>query len=266
VKAPKKIALVVGILALVVWVELVREYTGPVRGRVAAHFDLWRGHYVVLAYGLPSPWRPQYTQLLRERYGIEVRTVALCIVSETLRSYADSYDEVSAAAANQKFGHDVFKECQESARSKWELERISVPEFSISVKLSETAQRKLQTLHESMLVIAYFDGDPLPGKGKDNSPMRGVVLGNDEKTVDANNVATFANSKVTNWNDLADKDYYVTINVVSARKSSKDNLVDCDTPIDRISKFAGKSTQVFCGLIGERNLGPGKSGNRTRVR
>jgi hypothetical protein len=33
-------------------------------------------------------------------------------------------------------------------------------------------------MHESVLVIAYFDGDPLPGKGKDNSLMRGVVLGN----------------------------------------------------------------------------------------
>jgi hypothetical protein len=45
----------------------------------------------------------------------------------------------------------------------------------------------------------------------------------------------------------------VTINVVSARKSSKDNLLDCAVPIDRISTFVGKSTQVFCGLIGERD-------------
>jgi len=130
---------------------------------------------------------------------------------------------------------------------------IVVPEFSIAVKLSETAQKKLQTIHESVLVIAYFDGDPLPGKGKDNSPMRGVVLGNDEKLVDTNNVATFSDTKISqsNWNDLSSKDYYVTINVVSARKSSKDNLLDCAVPIDRISTFAGKSTQVFCRLIGE---------------
>jgi len=86
---------------------------------------------VLLAYGLPSPWRSQYAQLLRERYGVEVRTVALCIVSETLRSYADTYDEVSAAGANHKFGHDVFKECEGVARSHWELQRaarLSTPE------------------------------------------------------------------------------------------------------------------------------------------
>ena len=132
---------------------------------------------------------------------------------------------------------------------------IVVPEFSIAVKLSETAQKKLQAMHESVLVIAYFDGDPLPGKGKDNSPMRGVVLGNDGKFVDKNNVATFSDTKISqsNWNDLSGKDYYVTINVVSARKSSKDNLLDCAVPIDRISTFAGKSTQVSCRLIGEHD-------------
>jgi hypothetical protein len=37
---------------------------------------------------------------------------------------------------------------------------IVVPEFSIAVKLSETAQRKLRAMHESVLTIVYFDGDP----------------------------------------------------------------------------------------------------------
>jgi hypothetical protein len=108
-------------------------------------------------------------------------------------------------------------------------------------------------MHESVLVIAYFDGDPLPGRGKNNAPMRGVVLGSDEKVVDANNVATFSDTKISqsHWNDLSSKDYYVTVNVVSARKSSKDNLLECADPEERISTFAGKSTQVSCGLIGE---------------
>jgi hypothetical protein len=66
---------------------------------------------------------------------------------------------------------------------KGQLRQVSLPKrmvskpFSIAVKLSETAQKKLQAMHETVLVIAYFDGDPLPGKEKDNSPMRGVFLG-----------------------------------------------------------------------------------------
>lgn len=119
VKVSQKAALIVGVLALVI----SAESTASVRGRLTAHYDVWRGHYVVLAYGLPVPWRSQFAQLLRERYGVEVRTVALCIVSETLRSYADSYDDVSAADANHRFGRDIFKECAEAARSQWELQR-----------------------------------------------------------------------------------------------------------------------------------------------
>jgi len=148
---------------------------------------------------------------------------------------------------------------------------IVVPAFSIAVKLSETAQNKLQTTHESVLVIAYFDGDPLPGKGKDNSPMRGVVLGNDEKLVVTNNLATFSDTKISqgNWNNLSSKNYYVTINVVSARKSSKDNLLDCsdhrpnqhvrrqiNTDLLQIDRRAGQPILNLC-------LTPDKSRYRT---
>ena len=82
--------------------------------------------------------------------------------------------------------------------------------------------------------------------------------GNDEKLVDKNNVATFSDHRYTkisqsNWNDLSSEDYYVTINVVSARKSSKDNLLDCAVPEGRITTFAGKSTLVSCRLIGEHD-------------
>lgn len=87
----------------------------PVRGQVAARCDVWRGHYKVLTYGLPPSWHPKYARLLRERYGIELHTVAGCVVSTALVSYVDSYNAVSAAAVIHKFGHDVFRECEEEA-------------------------------------------------------------------------------------------------------------------------------------------------------
>jgi hypothetical protein len=87
----------------------------------------------------------------------------------------------------------------------------------------------------------------------DNAPFRDVFLGNDEKLVDDQSVATFDSTKVSqsNWNRLADKDYFVTINVVSARKASKNNLLWCGVPENRLSTFAGKTTEVSCGLIDE---------------
>lgn len=123
VKRHKKLAAVVVFVMLLIALVEAWSVSAPLRGRMAARFDVRHGHYKVLAYGLPPPWRSEDARLLKEQYGIEMRTVALCIVSETLRSYADSYDEVSTAAANRKFGHDVFKECAEAARKSWECQR-----------------------------------------------------------------------------------------------------------------------------------------------
>jgi hypothetical protein len=43
---------------------------------------------------------------------------------------------------------------------------VDVPHFAIAVKLSPKASERLSSLHETINVIAYFDGDPLPGQGK----------------------------------------------------------------------------------------------------
>jgi hypothetical protein len=103
------------VLATVLW-----SVSASARGQMVARFDTGRRHYEVLGYGLPLPWRAEYALLLRERYGIHFRTMALCIVSRTFVSYIDGYNAVSTAAANRKFGHDVFKECAEEARKSWE--------------------------------------------------------------------------------------------------------------------------------------------------
>jgi|ERR1035438_1228895 hypothetical protein len=131
---------------------------------------------------------------------------------------------------------------------------VPVPSFSISVKLSDAAKQQLQNMHESILVIAYFDGDPLPGQGTYNAPFRDVFLGNAEKLVDEHNIATFDTTRISqsNWDRLADKNYFITINVVSARKASKNNLLSCSVPENRLSTFAGKTTEVSCDLISER--------------
>jgi hypothetical protein len=105
--------------ALVLWAVLCSA-AAPVRGQHAARSDIARGQYEVLGYGLPAPWRNEYVRLLRERYDIKFRAVALCIVSTNLVAYVDGYNGVSIAAANGKFGHDVFKECAEEARKRWE--------------------------------------------------------------------------------------------------------------------------------------------------
>jgi hypothetical protein len=89
------------------------------RGQLLARFDLARGHYEILSYGLPVSWRPDYVLLLRERYGIEDRAIAGCIVTNSLVAYADGYNAVSITAANRRYGRDIFRESMIEAASNW---------------------------------------------------------------------------------------------------------------------------------------------------
>jgi hypothetical protein len=131
---------------------------------------------------------------------------------------------------------------------------LDVPEFRIAVKLSPNANKRLSSIHEGINVLAMFDGDPLPGQGKYNPPNRDVFLGSAEKRADGNNVATFNGVKIPrrDWDRLADKNYYVTINTTSARLSDQNNLLDCNDPMSqRIEAFSGRIIEVSCWLIGE---------------
>jgi hypothetical protein len=131
---------------------------------------------------------------------------------------------------------------------------LDVPPFSLVVRLSRAADDRLRGMGESMEMVAYFDGDALPGQGKYNPPMRPVYLGAAGRAVDERNMARFDDIKVpkADWNRLADKDYFVTINTVSARKVARDNLLDCADPMSvRISALQNKTTEIRCWLIGE---------------
>jgi hypothetical protein len=89
--------------------------SAPVRGYLTAEVDLLRGKYTVLGYGLPPSWQPEYARLLHERYGVQYRPVAGCMVSQDLVWYVGAYNRVSMSAARHRFGHDIFKETIDEA-------------------------------------------------------------------------------------------------------------------------------------------------------
>lgn len=115
------IAILVGLI-LLVWTW---DATAAVRGNLDAKFDLARGHYAILAYGLPPGGRDEYTRLLKERYGIERRQIALCLVDSSTMAYADSYNRISVPAVQSKFGQDVFEQTWQDAQRIWLHQRFS---------------------------------------------------------------------------------------------------------------------------------------------
>jgi hypothetical protein len=110
-----KLVSVIGLLLLLFAGLQAWSASAAIRVRLAARLDLRRGHYAFLTYGLEPPERREIARLLRDRYGIELRTVAGDIVSKDLESYVGSYNEVMDATITRTFGHDVYKECADEA-------------------------------------------------------------------------------------------------------------------------------------------------------
>ena len=108
------------VIAAIVIVPLVWWTSAPVRGHLMARYDIARGRYRILVYGAIPGRSPYYKTLLHDRYGIEVEKIAGCVDSTSLVFYADAYNRVSVAAANRKFGHDVFKECSDEGVKRWQ--------------------------------------------------------------------------------------------------------------------------------------------------
>lgn len=133
-------------IAAVIACAIAWDTSASVRGRFQARYDIKRGHYNVLGYGLPSRSRPEYVRLLHERYGIEFHAVAGCIVSQSLISYVDGYNSVSEAAAKRKFGHDVFEESAEEARRISEHGSDPPKEKSVTEEMFPSAPEKTRNI------------------------------------------------------------------------------------------------------------------------
>ena len=111
-----------GFVGILGFVGFVGWDLPAVIGLLSAEFDLMRGHYEVLAFGLLASWEAEYARLLRERYGIEERVVAGCVVSPWLPPYVEGYNRTAMGAANRRFGRDVFQESAADAFRNWQLQ------------------------------------------------------------------------------------------------------------------------------------------------
>jgi hypothetical protein len=78
-------------------------------GEKEAKNDLGQGKLAVESYGKPVIFRETYQKLLKQRYGIEVRTVAGCAVDDQIAGHAEGYNKAMNAEIQKRFGADVFE-------------------------------------------------------------------------------------------------------------------------------------------------------------
>ncbi|MCL2312673.1 MAG: hypothetical protein FWC41_09370 [Firmicutes bacterium] len=124
---------------------------------------------------------------------------------------------------------------------------VEIPAFEIALKLSDKAEEKLKTDNETVIVMAYFTGiakaEHLPDKYKDRAGFGGELhLLSYPIELSDQRLARFENIKFSKelYDLLDNKDIQLLINVYSGRKSSMDNLLDCDILQDFMSEIKDK--------------------------
>ena len=86
------------------------------KGAADARADLAAGKLAIETSGLPAPWRTTYARLLRERHGIELRTVAGCMIGDEDLQHMKSYNSLMEAEISRRFGADLLEKTADEAR------------------------------------------------------------------------------------------------------------------------------------------------------
>ena len=89
------------------------------RGRAAAERDILEGQLRIRTYGLPSPSAGLYRELLKEKLGIDVVTVAGCVVNESLVAETDAYNTLMEAEISRRFGPDILQTIDREASERY---------------------------------------------------------------------------------------------------------------------------------------------------
>ena len=120
----------------------------------------------------------------------------------------------------------------------------------VDVTLSPKAQAELRRRNEAITVLAVYYGDPVPSKMYLNTPEGGIGIGTEWVTIPGRSGrAVVTGRKVERDHVGWVKSIDVLINVVSARRSDKNNLLDCAFFEGPLAQAQRKPIPISCRLI-----------------
>jgi hypothetical protein len=90
------------------------------KGRADARSELSKGVLAIESFGLPPPWVRLYEKILKERYGIEDRTVAGCMVNDEIIGHAKGFNEVMEREIKKRWPEDVFEQASIEAHKEYQ--------------------------------------------------------------------------------------------------------------------------------------------------
>lgn len=126
--------------------------------------------------------------------------------------------------------------------------------FSVDITLSPPAAQQLSRHRETIKLAAFYYGLPKPGlpKGIDNG-MGQVYLGETELEIPGADGRAHFDGKGVQTSRLRyiEGEPQLNLNVYSGRRSSEDNLLDCDFFEDAVRVAHAAPLKIHCKLIGE---------------
>jgi len=91
-------------------------------GRADAERDTRAGRLVIERFGLLFG-EGDYVTILRQRYQIEMKTVAGCLVDDEIVGHAVGYNEIMKAEIERRFGPGLLERVREEAEAEAEANR-----------------------------------------------------------------------------------------------------------------------------------------------
>jgi len=86
-----------------------------------ARAALARGRLVYLDYGLAVPWSAESREIAQQRFGIDTRVIAGCVITKSLEKFVADYNSVMEAAISTRFGSDAFDVINREGQALLEL-------------------------------------------------------------------------------------------------------------------------------------------------
>ncbi len=128
---------------------------------------------------------------------------------------------------------------------------LIVPSFEIAISLSPKAKDRIVNGNETIIVDIFLQGIPKEGVGATIEEDGSFYVGSATKEIYSGQVALFDNLKISRkiYDQLADKDPELTVNVYSGRKSSPDNLLTGDFLSDKLSNIVNRQFTLNQKLI-----------------
>jgi hypothetical protein len=119
---------------------------------------------------------------------------------------------------------------------------VTIAPFEIGVILSPKATAAINKGKETIIISLSFTGTPKDSSKASFQEDGSFFVASAEKEISYGQVAQFNNIKFSKklYDRLADKDIDMDVNVFSGRKSSPDNLLDCEFLSDKISNVVNK--------------------------